>query len=194
MNKPSRFWTIKVLWIAGMAPAIAANAQERAIDTAKSALTVRVYKAGLFSALGHDHEIFAPVAGSVDGAARLVELRARTNAIQVRDPGASEKDRAEIQKTMLSPEVLDAGRYPEIVFRSTAATRDGAGAWTVHGELTLHGQTRPIIVDVREEAGHYRGAARLKQTDFGIKPVKLAGGTLRVKDEVRIEFDIQVSN
>jgi hypothetical protein len=37
------------------------------------------------------------------------------------------------------------------------------------------------------------GNAVVKQSDFGIKPVKVAGGTVKVKDEVRIEFDIQLA-
>jgi hypothetical protein len=37
---------------------------------------------------------------------------------------------------------------------------------------------------------HYRGAATLKQTDFGITPVTVAGGTVKVKDEVKIEFEV----
>jgi hypothetical protein len=36
----------------------------------------------------------------------------------------------------------------------------------------------------------YRGSATLKQTDFGITPVTVAGGTVKVKDEVKIEFEI----
>jgi len=43
---------------------------------------------------------------------------------------------------------------------------------------------------VRETGGHFVGTARFKQMEFGIKPVKVAGGSVRVKDEVRIEFDI----
>jgi polyisoprenoid-binding protein YceI len=69
----------------------------------------------------------------------------------------------------------------------------GEGHWTVRGELTLHGQTKPVTADVSEKAGHYTGRATVKQTDFGIKPVKVAGGTVKVKDEVRVEFDIQLS-
>jgi len=36
----------------------------------------------------------------------------------------------------------------------------------------------------------YRGSATLKQTDFGITPVTVAGGTVKVKNEVKVEFDI----
>jgi len=63
----------------------------------------------------------------------------------------------------------------------------------MRGELTLHGQTRPVAVDVSSRAGHYTGQATLKQTEFGMKPVSLLGGTVKVKDAVRIEFDIQVA-
>jgi YceI-like domain len=59
--------------------------------------------------------------------------------------------------------------------------------------LTLHGQTRPITVEIRESSGHYVGASRFKQTEFGMKPVKVAGGTIKVKDEVRVEFDIHLA-
>jgi polyisoprenoid-binding protein YceI len=174
--------------------AVSASAQQRAIDAAKSEMTVRVYKAGVFSAFGHDHQIAAPVAGgAVDTKAGKVELRAKASALQVRDPGVSEKDRAEIQSTMLGPQVLDAERYPEIMFRSTGTQAAGAGSWSVQGNLTLHGQTRPVTVEVRETGGRYVGTARFKQTDFGIKPVKVGGGAIRVKDEIRIEFDIQLA-
>jgi polyisoprenoid-binding protein YceI len=169
-------------------------AQTRAIDTKKSVMTVRVYKAGVFSALGHDHEIAAPIAaGKADPAARQVELRVEARRLRVEDAKVSEKDRAEIQKTMLGPEVLDVERHPEIVFRSTAVEPASAGSWTVRGSLTLHGETRPVTVEVREKEGHYVGNSILKQTEFGIKPVRVAGGTVKVKDQIRIEFDIQLA-
>ena len=173
--------------------AAVASAQPRQIDTQNSTLTVRVYKAGLLSAFGHDHEIGAAVArGSADKGAHTVEFHVDAGALRVRDPKVSEKDRAEIQKTMLGPEVLDVQRYPEIVFRSTAVEASGPDSWKVTGSLALHGQTRPLTVTVNDKAGHVTGNVQLKQTDFGIKPVRVAGGTVRVKDEIRIEFDVQL--
>jgi polyisoprenoid-binding protein YceI len=167
--------------------------KQRAIDTGKSVMTVRVYKAGFLSALGHDHQIAAPISsGAVDNSARQVELHANAAALQVRDQKVSDTDGAEIERTMLGPEVLDSGRFPEIVFRSTGTEPTGPGSWRVQGNLTLHGQTRPVEVEVRETGGHYVGSARFKQSEFDIKPVKVAGGSIRVKDEVRIEFDIQL--
>lgn len=176
-------------WSADVTP------QVRTIDSQASTMTVRVFKAGVFSAFGHDHEIAAPIAaGKVDTAGRSVELQIDAGALRVRDPKGSEHDRQEIQKTMLGPDVLDVERAPRIVFRSTGAEPAGPNSWTVRGNLTLHGETRPVTVAVREREGHYAGSALLKQTDFGIKPIRVAGGTVRVKDEIRIEFDIQLAH
>ena len=190
----SRRWFRSAAVLALIVLASAAYAQPRAIDTKKSTMTVRVYKSGVFSTFGHDHEISAPIAsGSVDAAAHGVELHVHAAALRVRDPGTSEKDRAQIQKTMDS-EVLDLEHHPDIEFRATSAESSGSGTWTVRGDLTLHGQTRPVTVEVREENGRYLGSARFRQSEFGIEPVKIAGGTIKVKDEVRIEFDIQLTH
>lgn len=182
------------LFAAGMLWAAAASAQPREIDAAKSSMTVHVEKTGVFSAFGHEHQIAAPIAsGSVDAAAHKVQLRVSAGALKVRDTKGSEKDKAEIQSTMTGPQVLDVKSYPEITFRSTSAEQAAAGSWTVKGDLALHGQTRPVTVEVKEANGRYTGTALVKQTDFGITPVKVAGGTVKVKDEVRIEFEIQLA-
>jgi polyisoprenoid-binding protein YceI len=93
---------------------------------------------------------------------------------------------------MLGPKVLDAAGHPEIVFRSTDVEAAGAGSWRVTGNLTLRGQTRTVVVEVREDGEHYVGTSSFKQTEFGIEPVKVAGGAVRVKDEIRIEFNIRL--
>jgi len=43
---------------------------------------------------------------------------------------------------------------------------------------------------LERQNGGYRGSGQLRQKDFGITPVSVAGGSVKVKDEVRIEFDI----
>lgn len=164
---------------------------ERAIDTQRSALTVRVYKSGLFSSFGHDHEIRAPIKnGAFDEEKNTVWFVVEAGSLQVRDSETSEKDRAEIQTTMLGPKVLDSEKSREIRFRSTAVNRHSNDQWTVHGDLTLHGQTRPVQAEVERKNGVYRGSAQVRQKDFGITPVSVAGGSVKVKDEVRIEFEI----
>jgi polyisoprenoid-binding protein YceI len=129
----------------------------------------------------------------VDTTAHRVELHVNARSLRVNDQGISDKDRGEIQSNMVGAPVLDAERFPEIVFRADNAASSGSGAWTVNGSLTLHGQTRPVALTVREAAGHFTGVSRLKQSDFGITPIKVAGGAVRVKDEIQIEFDIQLA-
>jgi polyisoprenoid-binding protein YceI len=193
-SKPANYIQQAALVVLGVACAITANGQPRAVDAAKSTMTVHVYKSGMLSAFGHDHDIAAPVAaGTVDVAGRHVELQVNATALKVQDPKGSDKDRGEIQANMLGPEVLDAENHKEIRFRSTGAEPAGQGAWKLNGELTLHGATHAVSMEVHERDGHYTGNCRLNITDFGIKPIKAAGGTVRVKDEVQIDFDIQLA-
>ncbi len=162
------------------------------LDTKKSVITVHVFKAGFFSAFGHNHEVRAPIsAGSIgQGSSPSVELTIDTRKMLVVDADVSDKDRADIQSTMLGPKVLDVARYPEIRFRSRRVEQTRAGQWRISGELTLHGQTRPLTLEVSGSAGRYRGSSTLRQKDFGITPVTVAGGTVKVKDEVRVDFDV----
>jgi polyisoprenoid-binding protein YceI len=181
-----------VLPILGLGFASAADsAVSRTIDTENSVMTVRVFKAGLFSGFAHDHQISAPIQeGSFDPANPSVQLRVDARKLRVVDKDISDKDRGEIQQTMLGPKVLDSERFADIRFRSTRVERITDRKWLVHGELNLHGQTQPVNVDVTEQNGHYRGIAELKQKDFGINPISLGGGTVKVKNELRVEFDI----
>jgi polyisoprenoid-binding protein YceI len=64
----------------------------------------------------------------------------------------------------------------------------------VAGDLALHGVTRPLTlpVDVQLAADQIRadGKAVVRQTEFGIEPVKAGGGTVRVKNEVEVSFSM----
>jgi len=172
--------------------ALGVRAQQHNTDTQKSTLTIHVGKTGAFSGLGHEHEVRAPIhSGTADiGSHPAVEIHVNARELRVIDKEDSDKDRAEVQKTMLGPEVLDSEGHQEIVFKSTAAVSVGQGRWALHGNLTLRGQTRPITVQVTLKDGRYSGEAAVKQTDFGIKPPGKAG--IRAKDEVRIEFDVRL--
>lgn len=164
------------------------------IDTSHSRVLVLVSKTGLFSALAHDHRIDAPIAS---GSVRLgehvsVELKFKTRDLRVLDPEVPDDTRQEIQETMLGPKVLDAGRYPEIDFASTGVTKTGRDSWRIAGNLTLHGRTHPVTLDVNESGGAYSGTAEILQSDFGIAPLRIARGTVKVKDGVQIRFDIRL--
>ena len=181
-----------LLGLAGFVCALGVSAQQHNIDTQKSTLTIHVGKTGAFSAFGHEHEVSAPIQGGVaeTGSHPSVEVRVDARALRVNGKDEPEKDRAEVQKTMLGPQVLDSEHHQEIVFKSTGAESAGQGRWTLRGNLTLRGQTRSITVQATLKDGRYTGEATVKLTDFGIKPPGKAG--VRAKDEVRIEFDVRL--
>jgi polyisoprenoid-binding protein YceI len=156
---------------------------------------VHVNKSGVFSTFGHNHDVQASIdSGQVtEGGNPSVELRVDARKLRVIDPEASAETQAEIQKTMQGSQVLDSDRYPEIHFRSMTIHSAGNDHWLVTGNLDLHGQSHPITVDVTLKNGLYIGSAVVKQTAFGITPVTVAGGTVKVKDDIKIDFQIALS-
>lgn len=169
-------------------------AQTRAIDTGHSEVRVYVSKAGLLSALGDNHVVEALISeGLVDEVARNVKFVIDSRRVRVLDPQLSPDTRKQVQERMLGPDVLDVARFPEIRFESTGVEQTGPDRLLVRGQLSLHGQTHSVVVSVRTENGHYVGTSSFKQRDFGITPVTIAGGTVKVKDEVKIEFDIRTN-
>lgn len=175
----------------GLEARAASNNSPTPIDTDRSSIVIHVYKAGLLSSFGHEHEVHAKIErGTIDEGKQTVEFSVASRSLRVMDRDVSDKDRAEIQSTMLGPKVLDSEKFPEIRFRSTTLEANGPGKWTARGDLTLHGETHPVQVSVTGSEGHYRGSATLPQKEFGITPVTVAGGSIKVKDEVRIEFEL----
>ena len=170
-------------------------AQNRGIDSARSTITIHVGKAGLLSAAGHEHWVEAPIAsGTLNESEPQVEFTVAAARMQVKpDAKVSAKDEAEVQKNMQET-VLESGRFPEIVFRSSRIEKGGAGEWKVAGQLALHGVTRPVSVTVRQDNGAYAGHTTIKQTDFGIKPIRAGAGLVRVKDELEIDFRVLARN
>jgi polyisoprenoid-binding protein YceI len=166
-------------------------AQTQPIDTEYSVVTVRVFKSGLFSAFGDNHEIRAPISsGVLDEAARRVEVVVDSRKLVVLDPNLPPEKRQQVQERMLGPEVLDSNQFHEIRFQAADVNEESPDHFLLAGTLSLHGETRPISFHVVRSSGHYRGDVMLKQRDFGITPVTVAGGTVKVKDELKIELDI----
>ena len=160
-------------------------AKDRAIDAAHSKMTIHVGKTGLFSAAGHEHEVSAPIAeGAIDDSgAGHVWFRVEAEKLQV----LPEKDQAAVQKDM-QEKVLESTTFPQIRFESAAIKKVADGKWSVTGNLSLHGKTNPVVADVHLDARGYTGTATIKQSQFGIKSVSAAGGTVKVKDELQIGF------
>jgi polyisoprenoid-binding protein YceI len=173
-------------------------------DSGRSTLQIDVLKGGLFGFLGHDHTVVArEFSGTVQFNPRNLEdssvsLSIESASLTVLDPGASQEERLEVQTTMAGPEVLDARAFPKITFSSTRvkeATQTGDDIEIkLAGRLNLHGNekeiTLPVRINVESDLLRARGTATITQTDFGIVPVKAGGGTVRVKDTVKIDFDI----
>jgi polyisoprenoid-binding protein YceI len=160
-------------------------------STQASVITIHAQKSGLFSGFAHNHIISAPInKGTVNAQHMAAEIIVTVKDMKVVDAEVSDKDRAEIQSTMLGPKVLDAARYPEIRFTSSRVESSGPQRFRVTGTLQLHGASRELSFDVTGGPDHYQGKTKLKQTDFGIQPVSVAGGTVKVKDELELEFDV----
>jgi polyisoprenoid-binding protein YceI len=102
-----------------------------------------------------------------------------------------------------SPAFLDVDKYPTITFKSTKVEAAGRGKWKVTGDLTLHGVTRAVLLDVEgsgapitDPMGNTRAGAsattKINRKDFGLtwnRPLE-AGGVL-VGDEVAISIDVE---
>jgi polyisoprenoid-binding protein YceI len=180
------------LVVCAAATAQASSGHPLTIDPLHSKMTVYVYKEGFFSFAGDDHVVDAPIAsGSLDEAGNKVDVTIDATKMRVLDPKFAADKRAKVQANMTGPQVLDVARYPTIVFQSREAKFTGLGHAVINGTLTLHGQTHAIAVDVTKvDATHYRGSAIVRQTAFGIAPIRIAGGLVRVKDDVKLTFEI----
>jgi polyisoprenoid-binding protein YceI len=171
------------------------------IDVGMSRFTVRAFATGLFSSLGHNPTLaIRDYAGeatfvSSNPEQSTIRISVKPASLTVTDD-VSQKDRADIENRM-NQDVLETSVYPEIVFESSevAASRLGDDRYTanVTGNLALHGITRQekisAQVSVTGDVLRAYGEFSLRQSDYGIKLVSVAGGTLKVKDEVKIAFD-----
>lgn len=172
------------------------------INPSKSRFIVRAYTGGVLGAFGHDHTIairdFTGQASfdSTSMQSASLKLTIKADSLAVVDK-VSDKDRREIEATMRE-KVLETGKHPEILFRSTRidVNRTGEADYSVKiwGDLTLHGVTRDGLINARVnisgESLRARGEFPLRQTDYGITPVSIAAGTIKVKDELKLSFDI----
>jgi polyisoprenoid-binding protein YceI len=187
--------------------AAATLAQEKpnySVDATRSKVEINVYKEGVFKAFGHDHVVAAKeLSGQVQFNPEKIEqstvrLKIPTKSIIVIDPGESEKDRHDVQATMEGEKVLDVAKFPAITFVSSgvSAAKKTPNGWelTLSGKLNLHGVEKPVSFPLRvhADAKELRGEGEVSilQTDYGITPVKVGGGSVKVKDKLKITFNI----
>ena len=174
------------------------------IDATRSTIELGVFIEGLFKAFGHDHKIAAKsFSGTIQFNSGKVEdssvtLSIESKSLTVLDPDASEKDRREVQATMEGTRVLNAQEFPKISFRSTRVSNTKRAGddieLTLAGKLNFHGVekeiTLPIRVRLEKALLRAMGMVSVAQTDFGLTPIKVGGGTVRVKDVVKVSFNL----
>lgn len=166
-------------------------------------LSVYTYKEGFLSAVAHDLLIevtdFTVNVNVLDGHTVNGEAEVQANSLKVicamkdgqcQHDTLKEKDKADIEEATFK-DVLHVSKYPTITFRLQNIAQGDEGVYRIGGELTLHGVTRPVEFDAKTTTGKdFKGRFTLGQKDFGIKPYKALLGTLKVKNEVDIAFDL----
>lgn len=94
------------------------------------------------------------------------------------DPSSVDSNHAERDKHLRSEDFLEVSEYPEAKFVSTRIEDLGNGKLKVHGDFTLHGETKPIVIDAskvgegEDRWGDYRagfaGTTAFNLEDFGM--------------------------
>jgi polyisoprenoid-binding protein YceI len=172
------------------------------IDGRSSRFTAQAFATGMLARMGHN-----PTIGIRDFSGEMkfnpdkleaggFHLLIKSASLSVQDD-ISDKDLREIERLM-KQEVLETSKFPEIIYDapgiSVTKMADALYSGALDGKLTLHGVTRsqPITVRVALFGSMLRasGDFSLDQTDYNIKLVSVAGGALKLKDELKFSFEI----
>jgi polyisoprenoid-binding protein YceI len=171
-------------------------------DPALSRFSVQAFATGMLSFMGHNptfavREWSGTVAFGGGRVERMqVAMVVRAESLQLVDD-VREADRDEIEGRMHS-EVLETARYPEITFQSeeTLSEAIAQGRYRVRlaGWLQLHGVPRPLRLDVDlgvfSDGIRLAGECPLRMSDHDIRPVTALAGAIRLKDELRVAWDV----
>jgi polyisoprenoid-binding protein YceI len=162
-------------------------------------VVIKTGRAGLAAKAGHDltievtrwsAQVEVPAEGDGGQSAATVSAELDLGSLEVREGtgGAmplTDRDRREIKKQIAG--ILRGGTAS---FASTRVIPSGA----IEGTVTLNGKTQPARLQLTDSgSGRYRGSATLTQTGFGIKPYTGFFGALKLKDEVVVEFEVDLS-
>ena len=151
------------------------------------------------------HLMISKVRGRFTSVAGTIEVAEGSNVPTAVDVtiGADSIDTREPQRDahLKSADFLEAETYPAITFKSTGT--DGSGdAFKLLGDLTIHGVTRPVVLDAtfegrtndpwgNERIG-YEAHTKISRKDFGLEwNLALETGGVVVGDEVKIELNVE---
>jgi len=184
-----------VLLAALAAPAIAQSASTWQIDPAHSSIQFGVRHLMISTVRGKFPKFTATVTGDEkDPTAASVEASIDASSI---DTGEARRD-----EHLKSPDFFDVAKYPTITFKSTKIELAGGHKFRLHGDLTMHGVTKPVVLDVEvtPEVKDQRGATRagahattkVNRKDFGINWSKsIDGGGVVVGDDVDVTIEVE---
>jgi polyisoprenoid-binding protein YceI len=172
------------------------------IDGRASRFAVRAFASGMLAVMGHNPTVgIREFSGEMSFDPEKIEAGSfrfvvKADSLSVQDD-VSDKDRREMERLM-NQEVLETAKFPEIRYEASdiTVTRVSEMLYSaaLNGELTLHGVTRrqPINARITLLGSMLRasGDFTLDQTDYNIKLVSVAGGVLKVKDELKFSFAI----
>jgi len=146
------------------------------------------------------HGKFTGLKGSVDfdqAKPSATTIEATISAATV-DTGESKRD-----EHLKSPDFFDVAKYPSLVFKSKSVTKTGDNEYKVAGDLTIHGVTKPVVLDVeatpemKDPWGNSRFGAsattRVNRPDFGLTWNKaLETGGVLVGDDIDITLELEL--
>jgi polyisoprenoid-binding protein YceI len=145
------------------------------------------------------------VFGKVQGTVNVDEQDLTKSSVSVTiDTASIDTGVAKRDTHLRSPDFLDVAKFPAMTFVSTHVAKKGAGGLSVTGNLTLHGVTRPVVLDVegpsqesKDPKGNIRRGAsastKINRKDFGVIWNKaLETGGVVVGDEVSIDIEVEM--
>jgi polyisoprenoid-binding protein YceI len=168
----------------------------------QSRFTVQAFAAGLLSFAAHSPTFAVrDFHGTIDldeGGRKVtaLALTVKADSLDLLDR-VSASDRAEIE-TRMRRDVLETANYPEIAFRATDLANDafapGRSRLRVGGRLSLHGAAPhcSLVAELQlhDDALRIVGISPLRLSEYRIKPVTALGGTIRLKDDLKLTFDL----
>lgn len=177
------------------APAFAQNAATR--DPAQiQAGTYAVDPGHTQAGFTVSHMGFSNYSGGFSDVSGTLELQPKNPAasvLKIKIPVASvATTSAKLTGELKGEQWLDAGKYPDMTFVSTKVTPEGKDRAKVTGDLTLHGVTKPVTLDValvgagvnplsKKYTVGFEAKGTLKRSDFGVKTyVPLIGDELHL--------------
>ena len=173
-----------------------------AIDARASLFTVQAFASGMVAVVAHSPKFaIRDIVGEMEFVPETmqnasVHLKIDVGSLEIMDE-VSSIDRREIERVMFD-EVLEKSVFPRIEYKSARinASKTGESTYRINvaGDLTLHGITRGVSLDAQVVAGEEtlraQGSFSIMQSDYGLKIASVAGGTLKLKDELKCAYFI----